>query len=138
MAVRPFLEAIQEERPGDALEELARSRARVRVATQLQRYLNVLQRAERRNELKALEHESNFLSSQPCPGIFREGAEVGAIERHAGYVESGEKAEQRRLPAPRWPDDRDERALGHHERDIAQDRENATTAGVRFGQITGD
>ena len=52
----------------DAGEELTSARGAPVVAAQLERHLHVLERGERRNQLKALEHEPNFRSAQAGRG----------------------------------------------------------------------
>ena len=93
----------------DAREQLARARAGAAVAAQLERHLHVLERGERRDQLKALEDESNFLAAQPRALVLVHRGEVGVVEQHLAArrrVESGEQAEERRLAAARRPDDR--------------------------------
>ena len=54
--------------------------------------------------------------------VLGEATEVHAVEDHGTSgrgIESGEQPEQRRLSASGRPDDRDERALWHGERDVA-------------------
>src|SRR6185312_2825641 len=73
--------------------------------------------------------------------ILGERAELGAVEEHraGGWcIQSGEQAEQRGFAAAGGSDDGDERTVGNRERDIAEHRQGASAAGVRFRQLPND
>ena len=60
--------------------------------------------------MKALKDEPNFLSADACACVLVELAEIFAVEDHRAArrgIESGEQAEERRLAASRWTNDRD-------------------------------
>src|SRR5829696_8947730 len=109
----------------DAREQLPGARLGAAVPAQLERHLHVLLRREGGDELKALEHEPNFLTTEPRAVVLAQPGQVRAVELHRAArrrVEAGEKAEQRRLAAPAGTDDGDEGALWHGERHVAQNR----------------
>src|SRR5687767_1972346 len=61
--------------------------------------------------MEKLEHEPDLLAAQPGEAVFRQPRDVDAVNQNrpgARRVESGEQPEQRRFPAARRPDDRDE------------------------------
>ena len=77
----------------DAGEQLARACRRPVVAPKLERHLNVLEGRERRDQLKALEHEPNFLATKPRALVFAHRREIGIVEQHATScrrIESGQ------------------------------------------------
>ncbi len=123
----------------DASEQLDRACRRAALAAKLERYLHVLQRGERGNELKALEDEPNFLTAQSRPLVLGEAPEIDAVEDHGavrGGIESGQQSEQGRLAAAGWPDDRDERALRYRERHVAEHGELVRSALEFFRQLS--
>src|SRR5687767_5928720 len=107
------------------------------LAPQLQRDLDVFGRRECRDELKALENESNFFTAQLGAGVFVQLGEVGPVEmdRSARWrVQACEEPEQRRLAATRGSDDRDELALLDRERHVPQHCETVVAALIFFGE----
>ncbi len=93
------------------------------------------------DQLKALEDESNFLAAKLGALVLVHRREVGVVEQHLAArrrIESGEQAEQRRLAAARWSDDRDERALRDGEGDVAQHGEPVLAAAIFLGQLSGN
>jgi hypothetical protein len=105
----------------DTLQQLSGASRRARIAPQLERHLHVFECVERGNQLKALEHESNFLATQSRAFIFGHRRQVGLVEQDASTrrgIEPGKQAEECRLAAARGPDNRDERALRYRERNI--------------------
>src|SRR5688500_1921235 len=109
-------------RQPDALEQLAGARFRVPLATQLERHLHVLQRVERRDELKRLKHETDLFPTQARSGVLAQARDVRAVEDHLTArrgIEPGKEPQQRRLAASRRANHSDEFALWNFECDIA-------------------
>src|SRR4051794_33288038 len=107
----------------NAGEQLARARRGAVLTAQLEWHLHVLEGGERGNQLKALEHESNFLAAQPGTLVLIHAREVRAVEDDRtlrGNVETGEQAEQRGLATTRWPDNGHEGTIGNGEAHVAQ------------------
>src|SRR6185312_11080802 len=107
----------------DAIEQRVRARAGVARAAQLERDGDVFGGGERGDQLKGLEHESNFLTAELRARVLGQRAELGAVEDDGpggGRVEAGEQAEQRRLAAAGRSDDCDERAVGNGEGHVAE------------------
>ena len=76
-----------------------------------------------------------FSARKPSAAVLVESPEVVPVEVHGsarGAIESREQAQQRRLPAAGWANDRHERAGLHLERDIVQHGERLTTGHERF------
>ena len=95
-------------------EHIAGPRRCSRVAAQLEGHGYVLERSQRRDELKALEDEAYFLPSESGPLVFRHSAQIGTVEQHAAAsrcIETGEEAEQCSFPTSGGADDCDVRAL---------------------------
>ena len=111
------------------------------IAAQLERDRDVLERGQRRDELKALEHEAYLFSAELCPRIFGERAEVDAVDQDRAPrrgVESCEQAEQRRFAASGGADDRDICALRDLERHRVECPEDGIATPVFFGQFASD
>src|SRR5205823_3536314 len=66
----------------DPSQQLAGANVRTRIAAQLEWNLYVLERGERRDQLKALENEPNFLATKPSTRIFVHGGEIFVIDEH--------------------------------------------------------
>src|SRR5205823_3046092 len=81
----------------------------------------------------------NFRAAQLGSTVFAQAREVVAVEEYGAArrdVQAGEQAKQRRLSASRWPNDRDERAVGYDEADVAQHGEAVVAALVFLGQLS--
>src|SRR4030095_15328518 len=63
-------------------KELDRACGGTAFASKLERHLHVLERGQRRNELKALEDEPNFLATKARALVLGEALQVDAIEDH--------------------------------------------------------
>src|SRR4051812_24838191 len=111
-------------REPDALERLARAASRVghTVAEEV-RQQDVLQRAERREQVEALEDEPDLRVPQRRELRVADAAQIAAEHvRLAGElpVEPAEQVQQRALPAAALPFDGDELAPAHRKIDAAQ------------------
>ena len=116
----------------DACEQIGGACERSVVAAKIEWNAHVLECRERGNELKALEHEPNFLTTQPRARVFAQAGEVDVVEQHgscAWSVEAGEQAEQRRLAAARRSHNGDELAVCDREAHVAQHGDRSIAAG---------
>ena len=109
----------------DALERLVRAPARfLRVdAREQQRQLDVLDRAEHRDQVVRLEDETHRRRAAARALGVGQRVQVDAVEQHAAavdVVEARAAVEQRRLARARRAHDRHELALVHDEVDVAQ------------------
>src|SRR5256885_696557 len=85
--------------------------------------------------MKELKHEPDLLAAQPGQRIFVEPRDVHAVDEHltrSRRVEAGDQTEQRRLPAARRSNDREELSAGDLKRERMQDRERFSAARHRF------
>ena len=133
-------EVVQAVAEPDAMQQLARAVGRAGLAAQLERYLHVLERGERGNQLEALKDEPDFFATELRALVLAEGRQVGVVEEHLTArrcIKTGEQAEQRRLAAARRPDDGDEGALRDAERDVAQHGQLVVAAAIFFGEVPG-
>src|SRR5262249_39281001 len=83
-------------------------------AGQLIRKQNVFLRGQRRDELIALKHKSDLLSSNQRQTVFVETRDIDAVDDHltrGRRVEPRQQPEERTFPAPRRAHDRDELPL---------------------------
>jgi hypothetical protein len=99
-----------------------------------------LQRREGGDELKALEHEPNFLAAELRALVLVEAGEVGAVHEDTAtrrQVQARKEAEERRLAAARRPDNRDEGPIGDGEADVVQHGEARVAAPVFLRQLAG-
>src|SRR5712671_6565037 len=83
-----------------ALEHLRRAVRRARFARELQGQHHVLQRVQRRQQLKRLEHETEEARAQSRAPVLVEAEEIRAIQAHstrAWRIEAREQAEKRRF-----------------------------------------
>src|SRR6185436_2935329 len=96
-------------------EQLPGARIRVAPAGDLHRNEDVLERRQRRDEMKELKDEPDLLTAQPGEPVFRQRRDVDAVDQNGSggrAVEAREKPEQRGLTAARWTNDRNELARG--------------------------
>jgi hypothetical protein len=102
--------------------------------------LHVLDRRERRDQLKALEDEPHFLSPQPRARVFVERGDVDAVEMNRSArrgIKAGKKPQERRLAAPGRSDDRDELSLIEGKGDVSQHYETMVAASIFFRKTVG-
>ena len=81
--------------------------------------------------MKELEHEPDLFAAQTRERVFVEPGDVDAVDEHGARgrrIQAGDEAEQRRLAAARWPDDRDELPVGNVQRERVENRERLVTA----------
>ena len=93
----------------DTAQQIGRLPARGSIAAQFEGHHDILERGERRDELKGLKHEACLAAAQLCPLVLAQMLESLAAEMNgaaAGTVESSTKPQQRRLAASRGTDDR--------------------------------
>ena len=100
--------------PTGRLRRAAPSRAPPAFAPgNLHRHEHVLERRQRRQQVKELEHEADPLAAQPRQRVLVERRDVDAVDDDAPgrrRIETGQQPEQRRLAAARRPGDRDDAA----------------------------
>src|SRR5687767_463575 len=116
----------------DLAQERAGARERVRLARQLQRHRDVLQRGEGGNEVKGLEDVADGVEAEAREGVLPERGDLRL--RHAdaagrGSIEPGDEAEQRGLAAARRPRDGHELARGDREGHVREHVDGAVAAG---------
>ena len=127
----------------DPLEQPARALAQLAlgaVADQLEGDQDVLESGERGQEVKRLEDEADVPGAKPRALILGKTGEVHPVEPHAaraGFVETGQQAEQRGLAAARGAQDRDERLGRNAEIDVPQDGQGAAPAQIRLPEPLG-
>ena len=105
---------------------------------QQQRQLDVLDRAQHRDQVVELEDEPD-VARAPC----RERVLVETGERLArdddlaavGAVETGEEVQQRRLPRARRPHERDEASAGNAQRDVLERVHEVDAAAVEARHV---
>src|SRR6476469_3777247 len=122
--VEPFAEA-------DADKDLLRQRLRLRIVRQLERQHDVLQRAQRRQQLEGLEDEAERASAQLRAAILVQSKDVGTIELdHArGWrIQAREDGEQRGLARARSAEHRERLAARDREVDLAENDELSVSA----------
>jgi hypothetical protein len=76
---RKVIETIAQPHPA---QQLARAIARAAFSAELQRHLHVFERRECGDQLKALEHEADFLAAQLRALVFVHRREIGVVEDH--------------------------------------------------------
>ena len=93
----------------DLREHFGRRAARIRQAGQLQRQHHVLDRRQRRDQVKALKDEADMPRAHGCTAVLVERRQLGAVEPDppgARLVEPGEQRQQawicRRRTRRRW------------------------------------
>jgi hypothetical protein len=122
----------------DLVEQRLCARLGVAGAGDLHRHGDVLERRERRDEVKELEDEADLLATESGEAVFAELGDVDAVDQHvtrARRVQPGNQPEQRGLAAARGTDDRHELASGDVERDRMQDRERLGAADDGLGDV---
>ncbi len=127
-------------REPDAREPLLRLRRRVGRAGELERQHHVLERRQRRQQLKRLEDEAEQPLAQRRARILVQSGERDAVEPDvavARAVEPGEQAQQRRLARTGRADDGDRVAGFDVEADVVEDRERRVAARHDLGQPGG-
>jgi acyl-CoA thioesterase-1 len=110
----------------DALEDVARAFHYMVLAPQLERHLHVLDRGECRDQLKALEDETDLFAAHAGPRILVHRRDVDSVEVNRTVrrcIKTGEETEESSFAAAGGTHDRDELALLDRERDVAQDYE---------------
>src|ERR1700686_316937 len=104
-----------------AVREADRSKRRTRPRRAVtrpgvdQRHLDVVQRSGARDEVEALEHESDLAVANPRQLVVRELRHIGPVKQvtaAARYVEAADDVHQRRLAGAACAHDRDELAPG--------------------------
>ena len=124
----------------DALQPRVRPRAGVACAAQLERQHHVLERGERRQQLKGLEHESKQPLAQRGARVFVEPRQRHAVERYVARgraVETREQPEQSRLARTGCANDGHGIAGIHREGHVIQDDEGRVAALHDLGQRVG-
>jgi hypothetical protein len=112
-------------------EQRARAGRRIGAVGNLDRHQHVLERGQRRQQVKGLEDEPDARSPQPRQVVLAQRGDVDAVDQDAparGRVEPGDQPEQRRLAAAGRADDRDHPALGDRQVGGMQDRQRAAAA----------
>ena len=88
--------------------------------------------------MKELKHEADFLAAQPGQTVFIEGRDVDAVYRDAPRgrrVEACDQPEQRRFPAARRTDDRDELTARDVQRQRMENGQRLIAAHDRLGDL---
>ena len=125
-------------RQSDAPEKVTRPLPRPGIASKIERNRDVFFGRKGRNQLKRLKNETDGFTPQPRALVFRQGADVGAIQQHPARrwpIQTGEQAQQGAFSAPRWPDNRDQLAVADHKRDAVQHGERRFAAPVRLFKL---
>ena len=121
---------------GDFLQERGIGLAQ---AGDVNRDLDVRARAERRQKIEFLEHESDLALAQPRALAVGKRGEIHAVDGNASRIGAGQSAKQikeRGLAAARRADDGDELALLHAEGNTAQGRHIHFANPVGFAQFS--
>ena len=124
----------------DARQPLARSRRGIERTGEFEGQHHVLQRGQRRQELKRLENKPEPALPQRGEPVFGKLIKRGVAERHftrARAIEPGQKSEQRGFTGPRGTDDGDGRARIHVEADVVEDHQRRRAALDLLGELAG-
>src|ERR1700722_19635533 len=99
-------------RDAEHLRNLIQKRSiRLVQSRDINRNLDIRSRAQRRQQIKFLEHESNFAFTQTRAFAIRERSEIDSVNGHAtriGARQSSQHVKKGGLPASRRTDNRDE------------------------------
>ena len=93
-----------------------------------------------REQLVALENESDFTAADQRQLVFAQSGDVDAVEddgSRRGRIEAGEQTEQSAFAASRCPHDGYELSSGDLEVDTAQDLDAMAAAIQAFGEVAG-
>jgi acyl-CoA thioesterase I len=91
----------------DTLQPVTRARHGIGAAAKLQRHGDILNRCQRRDQMKRLEHDADIVPAEARQLIL--ALVMQCLPRHGDgatgdWLESGDHHEQRRLAGARWPD----------------------------------
>src|SRR5262249_4274861 len=102
------------------------------------RHGDVLVGGERRNQVEELAPEADLLAARLRQRVLAEPGDVNRIDQYRPGrrgVEAGDEAEERRLPAARRPDDRNELAMRNRDRQWMENGERLAAAHDRFRDL---
>jgi acyl-CoA thioesterase I len=117
----------------DTLEQLPRPYRSLSIPAKLQRYLNVFLSSKRWDQLKCLEHESDFLTSNSRALVLAQRPQLLSVQvdrSRRGPVQPGEEPEQRGLAASGRAENSKKAARLQTEGDILQHDKITTSRAV--------
>ena len=125
-------------RQADFADDVLRHAARFVRAGEFERQHDVLERVQRRHQVKRLEHETDAVCSNPGPAVFIELGEIGAVQDDmtlGRQIESGQQREQCRLAGARRPDDGHRLARLYRETDLGKNGQTTFRAANLFADV---
>ncbi len=120
------------------LDDRARSFPCIFHAGEFQRQHDVLERVQRRHEVKRLEYEADAVGTHARTPILVELAEVHTVQydiTFRGKIQPGEQREQRRFARPRRSDDGHGFSRGDRETNVGKNSQTALGAANLFADI---
>ena len=106
---------------------------------EFERQHDVLERVQRRHQVKRLEHESNVLGSQHGPSVLIQRRQVDAVQADlpgTREVEARKQRQQRGFAGPGRPDDRDRLTAQNLETDVRKNGQITFRTANLFAKAT--